>query len=194
MPTPIALGVLAFLVVVLLVIMSKTGSRHREAAPAPARAAERLPNTQAQRSSNGLVTVHFPTSFIVKESTTRPDGSIVVLDAKEGYETISFYSWATPDATDVWKLDALWHASDVRSWERAGTRFVGEERRTDGKCHGEDAAIVVRHASTKDGTNVRVWTCAFLHDHHAFRFVTFTLEAVTPDDAYLNSILDAAEL
>lgn len=162
--------------------------------PAVALAAGRLPNTQTLKTANGLLTVHYPSNFHAKDRPLGAGSSVLWLEANEGYEKLSFFSWGRPSTLDVWKLDQVWHAGTVESWGADGTRYVGEEQRSEGKCHGEYAAIVVRHLILSGGDHVRHWSCVFVHDSHAFRFSTFTEESKAPDEAYLKSLVDAAEL
>ena len=162
--------------------------------PAVAQAAGRLPNTQALKTANGLLTVHYPSDFRANDRPLGAGSSVLWLEANVGYEKLSFFSWGRPSTLDVWKLDQVWHAGTVESWGADGTRYVGEERRSEGKCHGEDAAIVVRHLILSGGDHVRHWSCVFVHDSHAFRFSTFTEESEAPDEAYLKSLIDAVEL
>lgn len=190
----IALGILGILFVGKLALERSHHSPSPHDGAAIAGAAARLPNTQTLRSANGLVTVHYPSSFTATDTPLAAGSTVVWLEAKAGYEKLSFFSWGRPSTLDVWKLEQVWHAGTVESWGAAGNRYVGEDQRSEGRCHGEDAAVVVRHLILSGGERIRHWSCVFVHGGHAFRFSTFTAESATPDEAYLKGLVDAVDL
>lgn len=190
----IAMGIVAMVFVgkLALTLGGRSPSAHDGAAIA--KGAGRLPNTQTLRSANGLVTVHYPSSFSATDTPLAAGSSVVWLEAKAGYEKLSFFSWGRPSTLDLWKLEQVWHAGTVETWGAAGDHYVGDDQRSEGRCHGEDAAVVVRHLVLRGGERIRHWACVFVHGGHAFRFSTFTTESATPDEAYLKGLIDAVEL
>jgi len=189
-------GLFVFLGVIVVVEIPRA-ARQRDiaarAAPAASPAAPPRPlDTQTHLSSNGLVTVRYPSDLTVTDTRLDVASSVVQLTRDGGDETIELFSAATPDTTDIWRLEASIQKASERSWPAHHTFTVDVERSV-GKCHGEDGAIALRHLSVR-GSPVRQWSCTFVHEGHAFRFATFTPEARKADEAYLRSIVDAAAL
>lgn len=152
--------------------------------------ATRLPSTESHRSSNGLLTLLYPKDFRVTADVSNGRGaSVIHLERSGGHETFELFSDRAPDTTDLWKLDALLQEISERSWPSHDTHTIDTER-SDGTCHGEHAAISLRHISTH-GNPVRQWSCVFVHDGHAFRFTTFTPDWLIGDETYLKGLVEA---
>jgi len=191
--------ILLVIVMLAVVPISRRSRPARHDAVAPTTVATvpplptRLPSTESHRSSNGLLTLRYPADFHVTADVRIGEGaSVVHLDRRGDNETMELFSERTPDTTDLWKLDGLIQAASEKSWAAHDTRTLDVER-SDGKCHGEDAAITLRHISAR-GSPIRQWSCTFVHEGHAFRLTTFTPDWLKADESYLRSLVEGVSL
>ena len=148
------------------------------------------------RSPNGLLVAHHSPAFIASPQPNTPPGtSVVALRHRTKDEGLFLASFILPFAapTDVWRIHQLIHKDFLAGLGPDAASYV-EQDRQDGKCAGEDGAIVFGRIQVK-GHSGKLWVCTFLHGGHPYRFMYAAADAhVAMDEALLRRIVDATEL
>lgn len=195
----IGVGVVATLIAFIFAAAFLQGrvQSQRKAAAAQRGEVDLSPPSQMQthRSWNGLVTVHVPAHFrVVNDARLGTDTSVMLIAPTTRNEvTLQIYSSrAAPSTTDVWQLDEIIQTASAEDWP-SRDKIVERVERSDGKCHGEDAAIAMRYLSIA-GNPARQWTCTFIHAGHPYRIARFLPAAPGASAGDEQRIIDALEL
>jgi hypothetical protein len=120
--------------------------------------------------------------------------TVVTIEHKtkdEGLFLASFNTKSRPPR-DIWLIHNLVHKDFIEALGPDGKTF-DEVERVDGKCAGQDAAIV-RGTLRVKGTPGRVWFCTFLYNDHAYRLMYALADKHAPDEEQLRAMVDATEL